>query len=118
MGSLVGTFPRIGEFEKAKALADSLPLAYQVVAPEPGLTRVGVPALVLDDQARAAGMAHGHAGGRRMKEAAIRISLEEQMRMKAIVLDEDRDDALELVKQLLQRVEAAQNLGVRSHLDS
>ena len=53
-----------------------------------------------------------------MKEAAIRISLEEQMRMKAIVLDEDRDGALELVKQLLRRVEAAQNLGMRSHLDS
>jgi hypothetical protein len=53
-----------------------------------------------------------------MKEVAIRIGLEEQMRMKTIVLDKDRDDALELVKQLLQRVEAAQNLGMRSHLDS
>ena len=53
-----------------------------------------------------------------MKAAAIRISVQEQMRMKAIVLDHDRDDALELVKQLLQRVEAAQNLGMRSHLDS
>jgi hypothetical protein len=53
-----------------------------------------------------------------MKEVAILISAQEQMRMKAIVLDKDRDDAMELVKQLLQRVEAAQNLGMRSHLDS
>ena len=53
-----------------------------------------------------------------MKETAIRITVQEQMRMKAIVVDQDRDDALELVKELLQRVEAAQNLGMRSHLDS
>jgi ArsR family metal-binding transcriptional regulator len=59
MGELVGTFPRSSEFEKAKAIADRLPIAYQVVSPEPGLVRVGVPALVLDDQARAAFMEHG-----------------------------------------------------------
>ncbi len=53
-----------------------------------------------------------------MKEVAIVISVQEQMRMKAIVLDKDQDDAMELVKKLLQRVEAAQNLGMRSHLDS
>ena len=52
-----------------------------------------------------------------MQEAVIRISVEEQVRMQAIVVDEDRDDALELVKQLLHRVEAARNLGMRSHLD-
>lgn len=53
-----------------------------------------------------------------MKDIAILISVQDQMRMKAIVLDQDRDDALELVRQLLQRVEAVQNLGMRSHLDS
>jgi len=52
-----------------------------------------------------------------MKETVIRISVEDQLRMKAAVLDNDRDDALVLVKQLLHRVEATQNLGMRSHLD-
>lgn len=53
-----------------------------------------------------------------MKETVIRISLEEQMRLQSIVLDDDRDEALRLVKELLRRVEAAQKLGMRSHLDS
>ncbi|HUU42974.1 MAG TPA: hypothetical protein VMY39_05965 [Planctomycetota bacterium] len=52
-----------------------------------------------------------------MKDTVIRINVEDQVRMKAAVLDDDRDDALELVKELLRRVEAAQNLGMRSHLD-
>lgn len=59
MSEQVGTFPRFGEFEKAKAIVDSLGLACLVVSPEPGYQRVGVPALVLDDQARAAWMQHG-----------------------------------------------------------
>lgn len=59
MAELVGTFPRISEFTKAKALADSLGLACRVVSPEPGFGRVGVPALVLNDQVRAALMAGG-----------------------------------------------------------
>jgi hypothetical protein len=53
-----------------------------------------------------------------MKEAVLRISLEDQMRMKAIVLDEDRDDALIFIRELLQRVEASQKLGMVSHLGS
>ena len=52
-----------------------------------------------------------------MKEVVIRVGMEEQLRMKAVVVDDDRDDALELVKELLRRVEAAQKLGMRSHLD-
>ena len=59
MGMLVGTFPRLGEFEKAKAVADSLGLVCQVLSPELGYRHVGVPALVLDDQARAALLEHG-----------------------------------------------------------
>jgi hypothetical protein len=59
MPKMVGTFPRIGEFEKAKTIADSLQLPYQMVSPEPGLAQVGVPALVLENQARAALMEHG-----------------------------------------------------------
>ena len=52
-----------------------------------------------------------------MKDTAVRISAKDQMRMKATVLDNDRDDALDIVKELLQRAESAQKLGMRSHLD-
>ncbi len=51
-----------------------------------------------------------------MKEVVLRISLEDQMRMKAITLDEDREDALAFIRELLQRVEADQNRGMVSHL--
>lgn len=53
-----------------------------------------------------------------MKEAVLRITLEDQMRMKAIALDEDRDEALKFIRELLQRVEAGQKLGMVSHLDT
>ncbi len=59
MGGLVATFPRHSEFAKAKAIAESLGLACQVLSPEPGFGRVGVPALVLEDQPRTALMGHG-----------------------------------------------------------
>ena len=53
-----------------------------------------------------------------MKEIILRIDAAEQMRMKAIVMDRDSADAMELVKSLLERVEKAQKSGMRSHLDS
>ena len=53
-----------------------------------------------------------------MKEAVLRITLEDQMRMKAIAMDEDRDDALKCIRELLQRVEADQKLGMVSLLDT
>jgi ArsR family metal-binding transcriptional regulator len=59
MAERVGTFPHQSEFAKAKAIADSLGLACQVVSPEPGFGRVGVPAMVLDDGPRGALMGHG-----------------------------------------------------------
>jgi hypothetical protein len=39
------------------------------------------------------------------------------MRMQAILLDRDKDDALEFVRVLRNRIEASENLGMRSHLD-
>ena len=53
-----------------------------------------------------------------MHETSIRISAREQMRMKAIALDDDRDDAVAMVKELLRRVEALQNSALRPHLDT
>jgi hypothetical protein len=53
-----------------------------------------------------------------MKEIILRIDAAEQMRMKAIVMDRDCTDAMELVTSLLERVEKAQKSGMRSHLDS
>jgi len=49
MGRLVGTFPRRSEFDKAKAGLDALGLPYEVISPDPGLAKVGVPALALDE---------------------------------------------------------------------
>ena len=59
MGQFVGTFPRFNEFERARAIADSSKIAYQVISPDPGFGRVGVPALVLDEEARAVLMGRG-----------------------------------------------------------
>jgi len=39
------------------------------------------------------------------------------MRMKAAVMDSDRDGALALVRDLLGRVEAESNPGMKCHLD-
>ena len=49
MGKLTGTFPRRGEFAKAKSGLDACGLPYEVVSPDPGFAKVGVPALVLDE---------------------------------------------------------------------
>jgi len=50
----VTTFARQAEFEKAKARLDALSLPYEVIEPQPGFAKVGVPALVADTEARAA----------------------------------------------------------------
>jgi len=50
----VTTFPNHREFEKAKACLDTASLPYQVISPEPAYTQVGVPALILDEDGRAA----------------------------------------------------------------
>ena len=61
MGKLAGTFPQRREFDKAKAGLDALGLPYEVISPEPGFAEVGVPALVLDEDAHKAFYArHSH----------------------------------------------------------
>lgn len=45
------------------------------------------------------------------------ISIEEFMRMKGAVLDEDRDEALELMKAFIKRLEQQSRQKLKSHLD-
>ena len=47
----------------------------------------------------------------------LTISNEEFMRMKGAVLDADRDEALELIKAFVKRLEQQSRQGLKSHLD-
>jgi len=47
----------------------------------------------------------------------LTISDEEFMRMKAAILDADRDEALELIKVFIKRLEQQSRQGLKSHLD-
>ncbi len=50
MGKLIGTFPQRSEFDKAQAGLDALGMRYEVISPDPGYARVGVPSLVLEEE--------------------------------------------------------------------
>jgi lactam utilization protein B len=52
-----------------------------------------------------------------MKDAHVKVTVEEQLRMQAILVDRDKDEALEFVRMLRGRIEAGENQGMRSHLD-
>jgi len=52
MSQLIATFPVLDEFRKARARLDTLSLPYEVVSPEPGFSRVGVPSLIVDSEVR------------------------------------------------------------------
>jgi lactam utilization protein B len=56
--------------------------------------------------------------GKPMKDAHVKVTVEEQVRMQAILLDGDKDEALEFVRMIRDRIEASENLGMRSHLDT
>jgi hypothetical protein len=47
----------------------------------------------------------------------LTISEEELLRMKMVVLDKDRDEALSLIKSFVVRLEEQRNRGLKSHLD-
>ena len=47
----------------------------------------------------------------------IEITEEEEMRMKAAMLDEDGNEALRLLKAFVKRMEQKKNAGMKSHLD-
>jgi len=52
-----------------------------------------------------------------VKDATVKVTVEEQMRMQVILLDRDKDAALDLVRLLRDRIEASANAAMRSHLD-
>jgi len=52
-----------------------------------------------------------------MKDVDVRITPQELMRMKAVVMDGDRDDALAYISELLGRAESELHSGIKSHLD-
>jgi lactam utilization protein B len=52
-----------------------------------------------------------------MKDAHVKVTVEEQMRMQAILLDRDGEEALKFLRALRDRIDAGENLGMRSHLD-
>ncbi len=47
----------------------------------------------------------------------LKISEEEFIHMKMIVMDRDEGEALRLLKEFLKRLEQQKNLGLKSHLD-
>lgn len=48
----------------------------------------------------------------------LSISEEEFLRMKGAVLDKDRDEALELIRAFVKRLEQQSRQGLKSHLDA
>ncbi|MBS0014082.1 MAG: hypothetical protein KFF46_08930 [Desulfobacterales bacterium] len=46
----------------------------------------------------------------------IEITDQEEMQMKAALLDEDGNEALRLIKELIRRSEQKKNAGMKSHL--
>jgi len=47
----------------------------------------------------------------------LNISKEEFLQMKGVVLDGDRNDALEMIKKFVKRLEQQAAQGLKSHLD-
>lgn len=47
----------------------------------------------------------------------LTISEEEFIQMKGILLDEDREEALRLIKHFIARLEQQKQAGLKSHLD-
>ncbi len=52
-----------------------------------------------------------------VKETIVKIMPNDLVRMKAAVMDSGRDAALDFVRDLLGRAEAAAKSGLKSHLD-
>ncbi len=52
LASTLTTFPKRCEFDKAKRALDDLDLDYEIISPDPGFARVGVPSLAMDAETR------------------------------------------------------------------
>ncbi|MGC8720740.1 MAG: hypothetical protein ACP5TY_12135 [Thermodesulforhabdaceae bacterium] len=47
----------------------------------------------------------------------LNVSQDEYIKMKAIVMDRDKDEALALIKEFLKRLELEERKALKSHLD-
>lgn len=47
----------------------------------------------------------------------LNLTDEEFFRMKSVALDEDRSEALKLIKEFIKRIEQQKNGGMKSHLE-
>ena len=52
-----------------------------------------------------------------METKNVKFNYDDEIRMKRIVLDSDRDDALAFVKELLGRISSSSIKGMKNHLD-
>lgn len=47
----------------------------------------------------------------------LTVSEQDLMRMQGVLLDQDRDEALALIREFVKRLEGQANQGLKSHLD-
>ncbi len=53
-----------------------------------------------------------------IKSMVVTISADDLLRMQATLLDEDREEALKIIKELVKRMQIQAGKGLKSHLDS
>lgn len=53
-----------------------------------------------------------------IKSMVVTISADDLLRMQAALLDEDREEALKIIKELVKRLQVQAGKGLKSHLDS
>jgi hypothetical protein len=52
-----------------------------------------------------------------METKVVTINFDDEIRLKRIVIDRDKDDALEFAKDLLGRISLSANKRIKNHLD-
>jgi len=52
-----------------------------------------------------------------MPEKILSLTEQDSMRMKALIIDEDKAEAFRLIKEFVRRLELQQQKGMKSHLD-
>jgi hypothetical protein len=58
-----------------------------------------------------------NAFGKEITMPVLNVSQDEYIKMKAIVMDRDKDEALALIKEFLKRLELEERKALKSHLD-
>lgn len=53
-----------------------------------------------------------------MEPKVVTITFDDEIRLKRVVIDRDKDDALEFAKELLGRISATANKHIKNHLDA